>query len=258
MDAPAILTAVRNAYARLATYQDMGEVVSVSERASGAPHPKPHHMPFSTWLARPDKFRFDFAQRIGHPNFQKTTSVWMQNFVPKCHGWWTKGPTVADRERMDSFRNMVFYAGMSSHNAASRVPRLLMPDRLPEEQELTATAARAESLGSLRCHAIEVGWANTNGSFKEEWWVGAEDLLIRKVVCVMKFCAETSQPLREKIKADTVKRHADGKMSDEELRAALESFNPENALLSSELTTTYTPTVGAAIPDNVFDFRPDP
>lgn len=250
MDGPTILQAVRDAYSRCQSYQDSGDVVSVFVQESPRPNRRTTSRPFSTWFVRPNRFRFEFAERtIGPPEEWRRHVVWERDGVARS--WWSiKG----ERESKDLPMLIAGATGISG-GSANRVPRMLMPDRFKPGEVPTATLLGAESVDGISCHKVGLSWQREGHTFAETWWVGVDDLLLRKEFNVHKLGGEESKKLHERGMEHLRKAYAEGKLGGRSPDDILRHM-PETQPFTCESTTTYSPMVNGPIPDPQFEFTP--
>jgi hypothetical protein len=167
MDAGELLKDMFAAYARARTYVDRGVVVTTFNQNSGNWTTR---RPFMTAFERPHRFRFEFSDEW----MKSRMVVWQDG--PPAKLVWTVQPEV---QEMDLPMAIASAAGVSGGSALN-VPSMLMPDlgdlRGPVLDDPVHTGE--EVFAGVRCLVIE-GRRGSNG---QKLFLGAEDLLVRRIV----------------------------------------------------------------------------
>ncbi|HZF08689.1 MAG TPA: hypothetical protein VFE33_07875 [Thermoanaerobaculia bacterium] len=128
LTAEQILARMAKTYAGCSSYRDAGEATTVFFQRTGKRTVK---KPFTTAFVRPDRFRFEFQDRVGEEEWHRMI-VWQQG--GEVQSWWDLRPGVEHPASLDlGLAGATGVSGGSAHT----IPRLLLPDRI-EGWPLTA------------------------------------------------------------------------------------------------------------------------
>jgi len=193
IDARRILNKMFTVYARLASYQDEGVLVTTNDEATGGTIEK---MPFKTFFKRPNLFRFEWTD-YGITKLGRTKLVWFNG--KDAFTYWEP-----DRyEKEESLNLAVAGASGASSRTASTVSDLLLPGEL--RTSTLNRLAKVSLLGEdvfegVRCYRITA----TEVDDPIELWVGKNDFLLRKLRRETKFDDRLwiREEIRRKIQVD--------------------------------------------------------
>jgi outer membrane lipoprotein-sorting protein len=121
LTAEQILARMAKSYADCSSYRDAGEVTTVFFGGMGKRTVK---KPFTTAFVRPDRFRFEFQERMGEEEWRRMI-IWQGG--GDVRSWWDLRPGVEHPSSLDiGLAGATGVSGSSAHN----IPRLLLPDRI--------------------------------------------------------------------------------------------------------------------------------
>lgn len=141
-----LLGRVWRAYQSCRTYEDSGEVVTISHSAHGK---RGRRLPFQTAFIRPDRFRYEFHDQENDLSDRKVYVVWSGGGVTRS--WWSLRPGI---QTFDSVLNALAGPTGVSGGSAYDVPPLLMGSTL-EQTWLVREFGDAEEEGREEVDGIE-------------------------------------------------------------------------------------------------------
>jgi hypothetical protein len=224
MDAGELLKGMFAVYARARSYVDRGVVTTTFILKSGR---RTNRRPFMTVFERPHRFRFEFTDE----DMKSRLVLWLDR--PPAKIVWTVRPEV---EEMDLHMAIAAAAGISGGSAVT-VPGMLMPEL---GEGFCGAAAIEEPLHTgeqefegVRCLVIE----GHRGSSGHKLFVGAEDLLIRRIVETAHFGQQEHESARATLP--------------DEMRGEFGEWSPDQAF-DTESETVYEPKLDAVIDPGAF------
>ncbi len=250
-DGAHVLSAVRSAYAACASYQDRGEIVGVIIHETPRPSRRTTIQEFSTHFVRPNRFRFEFAEKtVGPPEEWSRHLTLERDGVAR--GWWTVTGEIEQAELS------LLLAGATgiSHGCAHRVPPLLMPDRFRRGEEPVPEVVGEEVVGGHVCHKLRLSWPARSDCpvrHEEHWWIGTKDFLIRKAFHAHELGGDEGREIKERGLKHLREAEARGDLGGRSAESLVSGLSEP---FRAETTTHYSPVVNSPIPGEVFDFVP--
>lgn len=176
LTAPDIISRMREAYATSNSYSDSGMVKEVYIRASGT---RIIEKPFATAFVRPDRFRFEFTERI-RGDRERRFIIYRRGGDLQVH--WD-----IDKElKYDSIDRAVAAATGVSGESAITIPAMLLPEEIKwrrairfDKPERTEDA----TLGDVDCFRIH----DVIGGNPVTFWIDKEEYLLRRIYLEMAF-----------------------------------------------------------------------
>ncbi|HSL55603.1 MAG TPA: DUF2092 domain-containing protein [Pyrinomonadaceae bacterium] len=169
-DATRILNNMFSVYARAASYQDEGILVTTTDTPTGGLIEK---MPFKTFFKRPGLFRFEWTD-FTITKLGRTYRIWSNG--TDAFTYWEP-----DRyEKEESLGLAVAGATGVSSTTVNTVSDLLLPDELGPSalKRLTRVSLLGEDVfEGVHCYRIKA----TEDGESIELWIGKNDLLLRKL-----------------------------------------------------------------------------
>lgn len=169
-DATRILNNMFSVYARAASYQDEGILVTTTDTPTGGVIEK---MPFKTFFKRPSLFRFEWTD-FTTTKLGRTYRIWSNG--TDAFTYWEP-----DRyEKEESLSLAVAGATGVSSITVNTVSDLLLPDELGPSalKKLTRVSLLGEDVfEGVHCYRIKA----TEDNESIELWIGKNDLLLRKL-----------------------------------------------------------------------------
>jgi hypothetical protein len=177
-----IIAKTAKAYAGARSYRDEGEVITVFTGEPGGK--RTVKRPFSTKFVRPKLYRYEFSERMGEGENERSHFViWSDAAPERSKTWWTLRPATEERSLAMAIGSAAGVSGSSSHT----VPSLLMPDvvmgsqlRAMRDLKLVGEEAVDEAL----CDKIE--GKNIRGN-PMTVWVDKASSLVRKIFTTSRF-----------------------------------------------------------------------
>ena len=171
-----ILDLMIRTYAGARSYQDEGEAVLVFP---GTPRKRTVKRPFVTKFVRPKLFRYEFSERSGDGEDDRSRYViWTDAAPERSKTWWTIQPQVQERSLALATGAAV---GVSA-STSQTVPSLLMPKALPSRGSMgwlkQPKLIGEEVVEGSRCRKIE--GENFSGGL-ETVWIDGETHLVKKI-----------------------------------------------------------------------------
>ena len=146
--------------------------------------------PFSTRFVRPNLYRYEFSERKGDGEDERTRYViWSDAAPERSKHWWTIQPEIKE----DSLAISIAGATGVSGGSAVTIPALLMPDAIGANilaalKDLKP--AVEEVVDGVACVKIEGNFA---GIYQQTIWIDKETALVRKLYHVFKIPNTTVQ-----------------------------------------------------------------
>ena len=217
-DAPfAIIARMAKVYANCKSYQDSGVVTTVFFEDRGN---RTVAKPFTTAFVRPDRFRFEFRDKVGTKqtryiicaNRKERRTWWdvISSNSMEVQTWWDVKPGI---EKPASLGLAVGGAAGVSGLSSKTIPALLLPNKLGGNLTVMTDPKRVEdgTLSKVECFRIEGKY----GSQPFTVWIDKKSYLLRRI--------------------------------DE--RTAFDKFRTEQ-------TTTYDPTINKNVAGRLLEFDP--
>lgn len=187
-----VLARTFKTYAEAKSYEDEGEVVQVFiEQVLIQPTGKwTVKRPFSTRFVRPKLYRYEYSERKGDGEDERTRYViWSDAAPERSKHWWTIQPDIKE----DSLEMSIGAAAGVSGGSSLTIPALLMPDAI-KGNILAALKdlkpAVEEEVDGVACVKIEGNFA---GIYQQTIWIDKETALVRKLYHVFKIPNATVQ-----------------------------------------------------------------
>ncbi len=176
------LAAMAETYARCATYRDSGRVLTRFLHPDGTLD-RVAERPFRTAFVRPDRFRFEFRDRLNDASRWFRFIAWAQG--EDVGMWWDARPGV---RRPGSLGLALAAASAVSGGSSHAVPALLLPGRGigPRLADLADVVSLGDGeVGGAGCHRLQGSFPLPQEGRQEAspmtLWVDRGTLLIRRI-----------------------------------------------------------------------------
>lgn len=169
LSATQIVDRMVKAYTDCKSYRDSGIVKTVFVLKGGNTTVE---KPFTTAFVRPDRFRFEYKEKIGDQ--QMRFIIWSN--VKGVKTWWGLKPGIATPESLELALGGA--AGVSSLSSLN-IPQLLMPEKMGWRRLALTSPKRAKDgkLGKVECFRVE-------GKFGDNpitLWIDKKSYLVRRI-----------------------------------------------------------------------------
>mgnify|MGYP001096355021 CR=1 FL=1 len=187
-----VLAKTFKTYAEAKSYEDEGEVVQVFiEQILIQPTGKwTVKRPFSTRFVRPKLYRYEFSERKGDGEDERTRYVIWSDAAPgRSKHWWTIQPEI----KVDSLETSIGGAAGVSGGSSLTIPALLMPDAIKGNilaMLKDLKPAVEEVVDGVACVKIEGNFA---GIYQQTIWIDKKTALVRKLYHTFKIPNATVQ-----------------------------------------------------------------
>lgn len=176
LKAQGVLDRMAKAYAGCSSYRDRGSVKTVFIEATGN---RTVEKPFKTAFVRPDRFRFEFAEKQGGRENQYI--VWQNG--KEVQTWWDIKPGVEQPESLGlALAGATGVSGSSAHT----VPVLLLPKDVGGRRLTDLTDAKRvddAQFDKVDCFRIDGTFAGNPMAL----WIDKKTFLVRRIDSKTKF-----------------------------------------------------------------------
>ncbi len=172
LTAQEILQRMAKVYASCRSYHDSGVVSTVTITARGQ---RTEKKPFTTAFVRPDRFRFEYTERIGN-DLASHFIVWRKG--DDVRTWWNVMPNMPPPQSLEmALAGATGVSGGSAHY----IPAMLIPNEISGYYLTDLTGTRRlqnAKLGGVECFRIQ-GRPVVGGSLL--LWIDTQTFLVRRI-----------------------------------------------------------------------------